>query len=62
LNIPVKDIIINLGLEQEFFVVPKKAFLARPDLVHAGRTLVGEIGAKNQQFSDHYYAKIPVKI
>jgi len=62
LHIPCKDVIMNLGLEQEFFVVPKKAYLLRPDLIHAGRTLVGEIGAKNQQFSDHYYAKMPVKI
>jgi glutamine synthetase type III len=30
--------------------------------MHTGRSLVGYIGAKGQQFSDHYYGKIPSKI
>lgn len=56
------NIVLNLGLEQEFFVVPKKAFENRPDLKSCGRALVGSIGAKSQQFSDHYYAKMPHEI
>ena len=57
-----KDIFLALGLEQEFFVVPKSAYHKRPDLIFTGRTLVGRVGAKNQQFSDHYFAKIPSEI
>ena len=57
-----QDILLNLGLEQEFFVVPKTAYLQRPDLLFTGRTLVGKVGAKHQQFSDHYYGKMPVEI
>ena len=56
------NILLNLGLEQEFFVIPKKAFDNRPDLKSCGRALVGSIGAKSQQFSDHYYGKIPFKV
>jgi glutamine synthetase len=62
LGIPHKDVFLALGLEQEFFVVPKKAYLQRQDLRFAGRCLLGRLGAKSQQFSDHYYAKIPNKI
>mgnify|MGYP003503873138 FL=1 len=57
-----QDILLNLGLEQEFFLVPKAAYLQRPDLLFTGRTLVGKVGAKHQQFSDHYYGKMPVEI
>jgi glutamine synthetase len=62
LGIPHKDVFLALGLEQEFFVVPKKAYLERQDLRFVGRCLFGRVGAKSQQFSDHYYAKIPQKI
>jgi len=27
-----------------------------------GRALVGKMGAKHQQFADHYFAKIPFEI
>lgn len=57
-----RDILLNLGLEQEFFIVPKHDFENRPDLRFCGRTLLGVVGAKNQQFSDHYYAKMPNEI
>ena len=62
LEIPHKEVFLALGLEQEFFVVPKKAYLQRQDLRFVGRCLFGRVGAKSQQFSDHYYAKIPNKI
>jgi glutamine synthetase len=57
-----KEIVLNLGLEQEFFVVPRRAYYSRPDLMFCGRALLGSVGAKNQQFSDHYYAKLPAEI
>jgi glutamine synthetase len=53
---------LALGLEQEFFVIPKSAYHKRQDLMFTGRVLVGRVGAKNQQFSDHYFAKIPQEI
>lgn len=36
--------------------------MKREDLRYTGRALIGPMGAKNQQFSDHYYAKLPHKI
>jgi len=58
----VKDVTLFLGLEQEFFVIPTSAYLKRNDLRYCSRAMVGQVGAKNQQFSDHYYAKIPYKV
>lgn len=62
LQVKHQEVLICLGLEQEFFVIPKEQYLLRTDLRHTGRTLVGNVGAKSQQFSDHYYGKMPVKI
>lgn len=58
----VDNVFINLGLEQEFFAIPTSAYNMRNDLRYSGRTLIGQMGAKTQEFSDHYYAKIPYKI
>jgi glutamine synthetase len=51
-----------LGLEQEFFVIKKHILNERLDLKTTGRTLIGKVPPKNQQFSDHYYGKLPCKI
>lgn len=34
----------------------------RLDMRSTGRTLVGKMPPKHQQFSDHYYGKLPSKI
>jgi glutamine synthetase len=52
----VKGLVCNIGLEQEFFFVPRAAYLRRPDLQLAGRTLLGRHAARGQEGSDHYYA------
>lgn len=62
LGVEHKEVFLALGLEQEFFVVPKKAFINRTDLRMTGRCLFGRVAAKNQQFSDHYYGKIPSNV
>lgn len=51
---------MGLGLEQEFFVFNKKAFNKRLDLRNTGRALIGKTPPKHQQFSDHYYGKLPL--
>ena len=48
-----------LGLEQEYFVVPTEAFEKREDLKWLGRAVVGTNPARNQQLSQHYYARMP---
>ena len=52
----VKTLSANIGLEQEFFFVPREQFLKRPDLMMAGRTVIGRLGPRGQEMSDHYMA------
>ena len=51
-----------LGWEQEYFLVDEDLYLARPDLVMTGRTLMGHNSAKNQQMDDHYFGNIPTRV
>ena len=51
-----------LGLEQEMFIVSSDAYKKRLDIKTTGRAMIGKMPPKNQQFSDHYYGKIPKKI
>jgi len=46
----------NIGLEQEFFLVPRSAYFNRPDLQLCGRTIMGQSSARGQEMSDHYMA------
>ncbi len=58
----VKKVITNLGWEQEYFLVDESLYLARPDLILTGRTLMGHDSAKNQQMDDHYFGIIPDRV
>lgn len=55
----VKKVTATLGWEQEYFLVDKSLFAARPDLVLTGRTVFGHIPAKGQELDDHYFGTIP---
>lgn len=48
--------------EQEYFLVDRHFFLARPDLINAGRTLFGAKPPKGQEFDDHYFGAIPDRV
>ncbi|HHQ44921.1 MAG TPA: glutamine synthetase type III [Candidatus Altiarchaeales archaeon] len=52
----------TLGLEQEYFLIDKQLYLARPDLIMCGRTLFGATPAKHQQMEDHYFGSIKPRI
>ncbi|QCR22131.1 glutamine synthetase III [Pontibacter sp. SGAir0037] len=52
----------TLGIEQEYFLVDKALYAARPDLVMTGRTLFGHAPAKGQQLEDHYFGSIPSRV
>ena len=52
----------TLGIEQEYFLVDKALFDARPDLLMAGRTVFGHTPAKGQQLEDHYFGSIPPRV
>ena len=52
----------SLGCEQEYFLIDKALFYARPDLVMAGKTVFGHNPARGQQLDDHYFGSIPPRV
>ncbi len=58
----VNKVQVNLGWEQEYFLVDEGLYSARPDLLMTGRTLMGYESAKNQQMDDHYFGTIPDRV
>ncbi|KQW43968.1 glutamine synthetase [Nocardioides sp. Root1257] len=58
----VERIVSYCGPEQEYFLVDSHFFLARPDLLNAGRTLFGAKPPKGQEFDDHYFGAIPERV
>ena len=58
----VKRVIPMVGLEQEYFLVDKRYFEQRQDLVLTGRTLFGAMPAKGQELEDHYFGSIPSRV
>jgi glutamine synthetase len=53
---------VTLGAEQEYFLMDKRLFMCRPDLIQSGRTLFGAAPAKHQQLNDHYFGAIKPRI
>ena len=58
----VSKVNASLGWEQEYFLVDNALYNARPDLMMAGRALVGHAPAKGQQLDDHYFGSIPERV
>jgi glutamine synthetase len=58
----IQHVVASLGPEQEYFVVDKALFDARPDLVMAGRSVFGHAPARGQQMEDHYFGSIPPRV
>jgi len=52
----------TVGCEQEYFLVDKKYYERRPDLIMAERTLLGCAPAKGQQMDDHYFGSIKDRV
>src|SRR5271154_3339603 len=50
------------GPEQEYFLIDKHFYFARPDLINAGRTLFGAKPPKGQELEDHYFGAIPERV
>ncbi len=57
-----KRVIATLGPEQEYFLIDKKFFEERLDLVLSGRTLFGAPPAKGQEMDDHYFGVLHERI
>ena len=58
----VNAVKVNLGIEQEYFLVDEALFKARPDLMLCNRTVIGHTSAKDQQLEDHYFGAIPSRV
>jgi glutamine synthetase len=58
----VQKVTASLGIEQEYFVVDEALYMARPDLVMAGRSVFGHAPARGQQLEDHYFGSIPARV
>ncbi len=52
----------SVGIEQEYFLIDRKKYLQRKDLIYAGRTLFGALAPKGQEMEDHYYGAIRERI
>lgn len=50
------------GPEQEYFLIDKQFYLARPDLISADRTLFGARPPRGQEFDDHYFGVINERV
>ncbi len=50
------------GPEQEYFLIDRNFYFARPDLINAGRTLFGAAPPKGQEMEDQYFGAIPERI
>jgi glutamine synthetase len=55
-------VITTVGPEQEYFLVDKKYYLKRLDLMLTGRTLFGVLPPKGQEMEDHYYGSIKERV
>ena len=52
----------TVGPEQEYFLVDKKLYEERKDLVFCGRTLFGAKPPKGQELDDHYFGTIKTRV
>ncbi len=57
-----RKVIPTVGVEQEYFLIDKKHYEKRPDLIYTGRTLFGAMPPKGQELDDHYFATIKERV
>ncbi len=55
-------ILANAGPEQEYFLIDRSFYFARPDLLSSGRTLFGARPPKGQELEDQYFGTIPDRV
>ena len=56
------QIVCNVGWEQEFFLIDREMYQARPDLVATGRTLLGAAPLRGQELSTHYFSRLSPRV
>ena len=58
----VKRVITTVGPEQEYFLIDKKDYMRRKDLIYTGRTLLGARAPKGQEMEDHYFGALKTRV
>ena len=58
----VKRVITTVGPEQEYFLIDKKDYAKRKDLIYTGRTLLGARSPKGQEMEDHYFGALRTRV
>src|SRR6516164_3323767 len=61
-NTDARKVFTTVGPEQEYFLIDKNFYLARPDLLATGRTLFGAAPPKGQELEDQYFGHIPERV
>ena len=61
-NTTAKRVFPTVGAEQEYFLIDRKMYDARKDLVFSGRTLFGAKPPKGQELEDHYFGPIKSRV
>ncbi|MGH7739024.1 MAG: glutamine synthetase III, partial [bacterium] len=57
-NKTAKRVHTNMGPEQEYFLIDRKYYELRPDLIASGRSLFGASPYRGQELEDHYFGAI----
>ena len=58
----IKRVTAMVGLEQEYFLIDKKLYQQRSDLINTGRTLFGNVPPIGQDLAEHYFGSIPNRV
>ncbi|MGN0631684.1 MAG: glutamine synthetase III [Ruminococcus sp.] len=61
-NTTATKVTSTVGPEQEYFLIDKKMYDKREDLIMSGRTLFGAAPPKGQEMDDQYYANLKPRI
>ncbi len=61
-NNSVARVVATVGPEQEYFLIDKKLYEQRKDLIFTGRTLFGANPPKGQELEDHYFGAIKPRV
>ena len=61
-DMQTQKVIASVGAEQEYFIVDRKTYLRRKDLIFTGRTLFGAMPPKGQEMEDHYFGAIKERV
>ena len=61
-GLPDEKVTVTLGVEQEYFLIDRRFYLQRPDLLQTGRSVFGAPPARHQQLEDHYFGVIRQRV